>query len=84
MNNIFTLPISLDKSNVMQYLDRINKYSSNISEEVIINCSEVEDIDSAGIALLVELSQYKTKYKFVNLSISIQNLCHLYQISFDK
>lgn len=83
MSKTFTLPAKINKSNVMQYLDEINSFAKSTSEQVLIDCSEVMDIDSAGIALLLDLSNNKSQQcSLVNFSNSIINLCNLYQIKF--
>lgn len=83
MSKTFTLPAKINKSNVMQYLDEINSFAKSTSEQVLIDCSEVIDIDSAGIALLLDLSNNKSQQcSLVNFSNSIINLCNLYQIKF--
>lgn len=83
MSKTFTLPAKINKSNVMQYLDKINSFAKSTSEQVLIDCSEVIDIDSAGIALLLDLSNNKSQQcSLVNFSNSIINLCNLYQIKF--
>lgn len=83
MSKTFTLPAKINKSNVMQYLDEITSFAKSTSEQVLIDCSEVMDIDSAGIALLLDLSNNKSQQcSLVNFSNSIINLCNLYQIKF--
>lgn len=79
----YSLPELLNKSNVLEHLKAIRQHA-NKSTKFNVDCAQVVSIDSAGIALLLEL---KTAAEFINsatltnLSSSIQELCQLYQIN---
>lgn len=80
----YLLPESLNKSNVISTLKVIQQHIAKLNHKINIDGSKVVTIDSAGVALLLELS---TSAKFINLvtlinlSSSIKELCQLYQIN---
>ncbi len=80
----YLLPESLNKSNVISTLKVIQQHIAKLNYKINIDGSKVVTIDSAGVALLLELS---TSAKFINLvtlinlSSSIKELCQLYQIN---
>ena len=78
----FELPVSLTKENVMD-VDRIIRKIHTESSELAIDCHQVNNIDSAGIALLLMLKQTKTPvhYQLLNLTPVINNICNLYSIT---
>ena len=68
---------SIDKLQPFQQIDSTKK--SKISE-VIINCKEVEDIDSCGLAMIafIEKAYPKAKSKILTESKKIEKLSKLY------
>ena len=78
----FELPVSLTKENVMD-VDRIIRKIHTESSELAIDCHQVNNIDSTGIALLLMLKQTKTPvhYQLLNLTPVINNICNLYSIT---
>ena len=82
MNNIYHLATIVEKSNVLDCLNEIKKRLIN-SAQLQVDGSQVNSIDAAGVALLVELSNLAKAgqpLKLVNLSPNITNVCALYQI----
>ena len=78
----YELPHNLGKNNVMDYLEQIQQQLTTASQ-LEVDCHQVTQIDSAGIALLIELTNLaktKAQLKLTNLSPSILNMCALYQI----
>lgn len=71
------LPDELTKHNVSKWIKE-NKDLGNWSNKAI-DISDISKIDSAGIALLVELKQ-KYQFTYVNASPVVVNLANLYQI----
>lgn len=65
------------KKNVSQQLDDFERFE--------IDLEKVEEVDSAGIQLLLSLKnkllQQKKSLKFINLSPSVSRLVTLYQLS---
>lgn len=78
----FELPASLTKDNVMAISRDIRKTTVN-SAQFIIDCQKVNNIDSAGIALLLTLKQNTAtvNYQLVNQTSVIHNICNLYSIT---
>ena len=78
----FELPASLTKDNVMAVNQTLKKTAARDSG-VIIDCQQVNNIDSAGIAFLLTLKQSATavNYQLVNQTSVIHNICNLYSIS---
>ena len=79
----YSLPKSLTKINVLKCLKEIQELSNKSKSVLNIDCTEVLNIDSAGIALLLELvtpHKFSHQLKLINLSASIHELCALYQI----
>jgi ABC-type transporter Mla MlaB component len=80
----YSLPNSLNKSNVLACLKEIQAQAHTPKLELNIDCANVLNIDSAGIALLLELTtlnKFHHPLKLINLSASIHELCALYQIN---
>ena len=79
----FALPQELTNANVNQLLDQILAKLKTV-ETLNLDCSQVVNIDSAGIALLLELksiaSKQNIKLNLQNKSASICALCELYAI----
>lgn len=83
MNLDYALPELLNKSNVLDYLKLIRQHARK-SDKFNVNCAKVANIDSAGIALLLELTtaaEFINSITLINLSSSTQELCQLYQIN---
>ena len=83
MKDLYSLPKSLTKINVLKCLKEIQELSNKSKSGLNIDCTEVLNIDSAGIALLLELvtpHKFSHQLKLINLSASIHELCALYQI----
>lgn len=83
MKALYGLPKSITKINVLTCLKEIQELANNSKSGLNIDCSEVLNIDSAGIALLLELitpHKFSHQLKLINLSASIHELCALYQI----
>ena len=83
MKDLYSLPKSLTKINVLKCLKEIQELSNKSKSVLNIDCTEVLNIDSAGIALLLELvtpHKFSHQLKLINLSASIHELCALYQI----
>lgn len=83
MKALYSLPKSLTKINVLKCLKEIQELSNKSKSVLNIDCTEVLNIDSAGIALLLELvtpHKFSHQLKLINLSASIHELCALYQI----
>ena len=76
----YQLPSSLTQKNVLSCLRQIQE--SKTTEVVIIDGSKVNNIDSAGIALLLELQAGIPNLQFTNLSPPILQMADLYRISF--
>lgn len=84
MKVMYSLPESLTKINVLICFKEIQEHVNKIKSGLNIDCTEVINIDSAGIALLLELitpHKFHHQIKLVNLSASIHELCALYQIN---
>lgn len=79
----FVLPQELTNANVNQILDQILAQLKT-AESFNLDCSQVVKIDSAGIALLLELKTVTLKQNkplvLQNISPSIRALCELYTI----
>ncbi|MBX9598617.1 MAG: STAS domain-containing protein [Burkholderiales bacterium] len=79
----FALPQELTNANVNQLLDQILAKLKTV-ESLNLDCGQVVNIDSAGIALLLELksitSKQNIKLDLQNVSASIYALCELYAI----
>ena len=79
----FILPQELTNANVNQILDQILAQLKTV-ESLNLDCSQVVNIDSAGIALLLELKSVAIKQNkqldLQNISTSIRALCELYTI----
>jgi ABC-type transporter Mla MlaB component len=79
----FALPQELTNANVNQLLDQILAKLKTV-ESLNLDCSQVVDIDSAGIALLFELKsiafKQNIKLHLQNVSAPIYALCELYAI----
>jgi|LauGreDrversion4_2_1035121.scaffolds.fasta_scaffold204747_2 ABC-type transporter Mla MlaB component len=79
----FALPQELTNANVNQLLDQILA-KLKTAESLNLDCSQVINIDSAGIALFLELksitSKQNIKLDLQNVSASIYALCELYAI----
>ena len=58
---------------------------NHLSDETVIDLSNISKIDTAGIAALLDLNakslKFSKKIKYTNVPINIQNLCKLYQIT---
>lgn len=76
MITTYLLPATFNKNNVA---DELNKIAQSLS----IDCANVIDIDSAGIAALVYLLS-KKNCTIKNMTQCIINLCDLYQIKLSK
>ncbi|MCE2706146.1 MAG: STAS domain-containing protein [Proteobacteria bacterium] len=72
-------------------INNISKELNTLSDLIIkndslqINLEHVDHIDSAGIALFIELKQIAQTHgkniSFINLTSSITKLCQLYQVN---
>lgn len=71
------LPNELTKHNVSKWIKQ-NKNLGSWSTEAI-DTSNISKIDSAGIALLIELKQ-KYQFNYINISQVVSRLASLYQI----
>lgn len=71
------LPNELTKYNVSEWIKK-NKDLGSWSTEAI-DTSNISKIDSAGIALLIELKQ-KYQFNYINISQVVSRLASLYQI----
>ena len=83
MTPSYTLPPTVNKSTALDCLAQVQTLLAQSSAELAIDGAQVQQIDCAGIALLLELkliAQTKRQLKLINLSPSISNLCSLYQI----
>jgi ABC-type transporter Mla MlaB component len=80
-NIALTTPLVIDNINLL--LEQLSLVISP-NQSVILDLSIVPNIDSAGIALLVELKKIAKKnqcaLQFINPTIDIKNLCQLYQV----
>lgn len=71
-------------SNINNYL---KEFSNTISKspELTFDLSNISDIDSAGLAFLLELKklakQANCSLKFINSNDQVERLCQLYKIS---
>lgn len=79
----FILPVSLNKTNAFECFISIKSQLKNLAGTLLIDASNVTEIDSAGIALMLELKKFKN-VKLINLNSSILELADLYQLKFDK
>lgn len=71
------LPNELTKHNVSKWIKQ-NKNLGSWNTETI-DTSNISKIDSAGIALLIELKQ-KYQLNYINISQVVSRLANLYQI----
>ncbi len=80
----YKLPNSLLVSNVTQLLSEFNKHIDS-KALVTIDLSNISNIDSAGLAFLIELKtnciHNNYKINFTNPSEPVINFCKLYQIT---
>lgn len=84
MNINYELPELVNKSNVLDLFKAIQQHANKSSNKFSVDCAKVINVDSAGIALLLELStspKFINLVTLINLSSSIQELCQLYQIN---
>lgn len=72
----YTLPATLNLNNVMQCFKAIKALAS---QALSVEASQVEQIDAAGMALLLELQQ-QPNIKLQNLSPAICKVAALYQL----
>jgi ABC-type transporter Mla MlaB component len=82
MSTTYTLANSLTQFNVTQELNSIAAAQKTVSS-INIDCSNVISIDSAGLAMLISMSN-KPNITLSNLSYSINNLCQLYHVQLPK
>lgn len=82
MSTTYTLAKSLTQFNVTQELNNIATLQKTVSS-INIDCSNVINIDSAGLAMLISMSN-KLNITLSNLSYSIDNLCQLYHVQLPK
>ncbi len=71
------LPNELTKYNVSEWIKK-NKNLGSWGTEAI-DTTNISKIDSAGIALLIELKQ-KYQFNYINISQVVSRLASLYQI----
>jgi ABC-type transporter Mla MlaB component len=80
----YKLKNSLLINNVTKLLRQFNKHI-NSGGSITLDLSDVSNIDSAGLAFLIELKtnciHNNCKINFINLSEPIINFCKLYQIT---
>lgn len=78
----FELPATLTKDNTMKVSRQIQQLKPAKSS-ITINCQNVKNIDSAGIALLLSLKQKESPISYLLESPSqvILDICNLYSIS---
>lgn len=74
--NKYVLPATLNKENVAFVLKDITNQAD--SDKIKIDCSNVISIDSAGIAMLLQM-KYKAN-NLININDQILTICHLYHI----
>lgn len=82
MSTIYALAKSLTQFNVTQELNNISVAQKSASS-INIDCSKVINIDSAGLAMLISISN-NPNITLSNLSYSINNLCQLYHVQLPK
>lgn len=78
------LQIALTSKNVMNFYYEYKDLIKNCPSNITIDLNNIDEVDSSGIAVLLELSQWakflKKTVNFKNISASLQNLCDLYKI----
>ena len=83
MHNTIKLNGELVIETITKQITIINKHL--LSNNLIIDLSNINKIDTAGVATLLELkNQAKNslhKISYINTSDNIKNLCNLYQIT---
>lgn len=81
----YTLPKTVNFDNSLVHFNQILQLMTQSSEPITIDCQEVENIDSSGIALLLELKALsktdKKELQLKSFSQSIVRLCKVYHIS---
>lgn len=65
-------------SNVMSIRKEILQMIAN-NQKIDLDMSDIKEIDSAGIALLIEL-KLTGRINFINQSNPVLNLCQLYKV----
>lgn len=76
MTKKYTLPATLNIDNTIGQLKLINSFKDDSIE---ISCGSVDNIDTCGLAGLIELKT-NPKYRLTDISVQIIDLCNLYQI----
>ena len=78
----YKLPSKINKDNALQCFSAIKSQYSQSKGTFTINASEVQSIDSAGIALILELKSLANT-QIVNLSQCITELATLYRLKLE-
>jgi ABC-type transporter Mla MlaB component len=80
--------LKIDKELIIQNISGLKKYFESEmrkSTSLSVDLSSVSEVDTSGIALLVELKQYAKLVNCIlsyeNLSSAILKLCKLYKIN---
>lgn len=78
----YSLPASVTKADVLDCLSAIKRLTNNTAA-VEVDCQAVTNFDSAGVALLLELTSGKSTphCTLANISPAIRELCELYAIT---
>ncbi len=78
----YKLPSTINKDNALQCFSAIKSQYSKSKGTFTINASEVQSIDSAGIALILELKSLPNT-QIINLSQCISELATLYRLKLE-